>query len=105
MKVKFVLFLAIFMFSNTSAQGFEKLLFSKKEKPTVLINKNIIANFELIQQIPSSKIIKMEVMNSPQKDTDLYAKTYPNLSQYGLILVEMTFDHLEQKLKMKSRNS
>lgn len=97
MKIKLLFLITFISFSNTFAQNFEKLFFSKKDKPTVLINKNIIANFELIKQIPSSKIIKMEVMKSTKNGVDLYAKTYPNLSQYGLILVEMTFDHLETK--------
>lgn len=100
MKTKLLFILTLFSFLNSFGQSFEKLLYSKKDKATVLINKNIIANFELIEQIPNSKIIKMEVMKTAQKDVDQYAKTYPNLSQYGLILVEMTFE----KLKTKTQN-
>ena len=103
MKIKALLIVALFSFLNSYGQSFEKLLYSKKDKPTVLINKNIIANFELIEQIPDSKIIKMEVMKTAKKEVDQYTKTYPNLSQYGLILVEMTFGKLDTKTQNEIR--
>ena len=103
MKIKLLLLILIIPFSNAFGQSFEKLLYSKKDKPTILINKNIIADFDLIAQIPNSKIIKMEVMKSAPKEVDRYPETYPNLSQYGLILVEITFHHLETKTQNELR--
>lgn len=102
MKIKLLALITLLSFSKAFGQSFEKLLYSKKDIPTVLINKNIIANFELLEQIPNSKIIKI-VMKSPQKTDDQYAKTYPNLSQYGLILVEMTFAKLDTKTQNNIR--
>lgn len=103
MKIKLILLLALLSFSNSFGQSFEKLLYSKKDQATYLINKNIIANFELIKQIPNSDIVKMEVMKSKPKEADRYIETYPNLSQYGLILVEMTADNLEIKTQNEIR--
>ena len=45
----------------------------------------------------------MEVMKTAQKEVDQYAKTYPNLGQYGLILVEMTFGKLDTKTQNEIR--
>ena len=103
MKIKLSLLTVLLTLSTVFGQSFEKLLYSKKDQATYLINKNIIANFEMIKQIPNSKIVKMEVMKSSQKGVDQNATTYPNLSEYGLILTEMTFENLETKTQNEIR--
>ena len=103
MKIKLLFLFTLISFSSMFAQSFEKLLYAKRDRPTVLMNKIIIANFELIENIPNSKVISMEVMKSPQKTHDQYANNYPNLSQYGLILVEMTYIKLETKTQHEIR--
>ncbi|MGA9212177.1 hypothetical protein, partial [Kaistella sp.] len=74
MKTKFFLLLTLVSFSTIWAQGFDKLLYSKKDKPTVLINKNIIANSEVMQTIPGDKMVRVEVLKSAKKNLDQYAQ-------------------------------
>ncbi|WHF51571.1 carbon monoxide dehydrogenase beta subunit family protein [Chryseobacterium gotjawalense] len=97
MKTKLFLLLTFISCSSMFAQSFEKLLYSKKDKPTVLINENIIANWELINTQPNITIKEMQVMKSAQKGIDQYAKTYPNLSEYGLILCKADLGNIETK--------
>ncbi|MDQ0477446.1 hypothetical protein [Chryseobacterium sp. MDT2-18] len=97
MKTKLFLLLTVISCSSMFAQSFEKLLYSKKDKPTVLINENIIANWEMINTQPNITIKEMQVMKSAQKGIDQYAKTYPNLSEYGLILCKADLGNIETK--------
>lgn len=97
MKIKFTLLLVVISSISVFGQNFEKLLYSKKDKPTVIINENIIANWEMINTLPNNSIKEMTVMKSAQKGIDQYAKTYPNLSQYGLILCKADLGKIETK--------
>lgn len=87
-KVVFLLGLILCSF-HASGQRFDKLLYSKKSAPTVLINKRIIANAELISSLPEEKLKNVQFIRPSQNVTDEYAKLYPNLTQYGLILCEI----------------
>ncbi|QOW08879.1 hypothetical protein Q73A0000_00215 [Kaistella flava (ex Peng et al. 2021)] len=95
MKIKITLLIVLISSIGIFGQNFDKLLYSKKDKPTVLINENIIANWEVVNTLPKEAIKEMIVMKSMQKDQ--YAATFPNLSQYGLILCKVDSDNIETK--------
>lgn len=97
MKTKLTLLFVVISSISIFGQNFEKLLYSKKDKATVLINENIIGNWEMIHTLPNITIKEMTVMKSKQKEVDQYAKNYPNLSQYGLVLCTADVGNIETK--------
>lgn len=94
---KCLVFFLLLSLSMAFSQNFEKLLFSKKETPTVIINKNIIGNLNLLTELPEKNLV-IVVLKPKQKNTDEYLKTYPNLSQYGLLTANV------EKLKIETRS-
>ena len=103
MKIKLTFLVLIFSFTSLYSQNFEKLVFSKKDKPTVVINDDIIANWELLNSIPKENISSMEVMKSTPKSSDHIAPKYKNLSQYGLILCKANISDLSVKTQQEIR--
>lgn len=103
MKIKFTLVIALISYLPLFGQSFEKLLHSKKNQPTYLINQKIIANYDVMKQFGSGQIVIAEVLKSVQKSTDQYADTYPNLSEYGLILIESTIKNIPAKSQNEIR--
>ncbi|WP_226065538.1 hypothetical protein [Kaistella polysaccharea] len=103
MKIKISVVILLFSFTALMSQKFDKLIYSKKDKPTVIINEIIIANWELLNSIPSSKIKKMDVMKSKSNEADQYSAKYPNLSQYGLIVCTADVAQLESKTQNQIR--
>ncbi len=103
MKIKLSLLLLIFSFASLFSQNFEKLVLSKKDKPTVVINDDIIANWELLNSIPKENIKSIEVMKSTPKSSDHIAPEYKNLSQYGLILCKANISDLSIKTQQEIR--
>lgn len=97
MKKYFVLGLLL-SFSTAFSQNFKKLLFSKKETPTIIINKNILGNMKLLSALPKKHLVMVEVLKPTQKNTDEFLKTYPNLSQYGFITATV------EKFKIETRS-
>lgn len=95
MKIKFTLLAVLLSAGSIFGQNFEKLLYSKKDKATVILNENIIANWEIINTLPKGAIKEMQVMKSGAEDR--YATTHPNLSQYGLILCKADVPKFETK--------
>lgn len=103
MKIKFTLLLLIITTTSVLGQNFEKLLDAKREKPTILINENIIASSEVMRAIPEGKIKNMVVMKS-SLNIDQYSTAYPNLSQYGLISCTADFDKIETKTQTEIKS-
>lgn len=89
--MKSFLSLILFLISLTHVTGqtFSKLLYSKKDKPTVLINGKVIANWDFIQKLPDGSTENMTVLKSVPNGKDQYVGTYPNLSEYGLLLASV----------------
>ena len=97
MKIKLLFLISTLSFSSAFGQSFDKLLYSKKDQATYLINGNIIANFEVMKELGNDQIVKVEVRKSGKKGVDLYPDTYPNLSEYGLILIETNLKNIPAK--------
>lgn len=102
-KVVFLLGLILCSF-HASGQHFEKLLYSKKSAPTILINKRIIANAELISSFPVEKLRNVQLIKPSQNVTDEYARIYPNLTQHGLILCEIDPQNIDARTPEELRN-
>ncbi|KIA82551.1 hypothetical protein OA84_10325 [Kaistella solincola] len=81
-----------------NAQSFEKLLFSKKDIPTVIINGNIIANQEVSTSIPKAKIKSIAVKKAAEN-----AINFSNLSEYGFILFTVENPEIEVKSQEEIR--
>lgn len=101
MKLKFSLLAVLISSISMFGQNFEKLLYSKKNQPTIIINEKIIANWEMINSLPKDAIKEIRVMKSKQADS--YAKSDPNLSAYGLILCKADVGKLETKTQKEIR--
>ena len=103
MKTKLLFLITILSFSSAFGQGFDKLLYSKKDQATYLIDQKIIANYELMKQLGSDHIAKIEVWKSAKKGIDQYADKYPNLSEYGLIIIESKLKNIPAKSQTEIR--
>ncbi len=105
MKIKLLVLITLLSFSTTFSQSFDKLLFSKKDKPTVIINDNIIANWNVIEMMPNGAVQKMDIVKkNPLNEQDNYTKTYPNLTEYGLMLYTADAANIETKTLQEIRS-
>ncbi|SFJ12560.1 hypothetical protein SAMN05421638_2223 [Kaistella treverensis] len=103
MKTKFSILLFLFSFMMINAQSFEKLLFSKKDIPTVIINGNIIASSEIVKEIPSDKVKFVAMKEPTAKVTETY-KSFSNLSEYGFMLWNIENVDINTKTQDEIRN-
>ena len=103
MKTKLLFLITILSFSSSFGQDFDKLLYSKKDQATYLIDQKIIANFDVMKQLGSDHIAKIEVWKSVKKGIDQYADKYPNLSEYGLIIIESKLKNIPAKSQNEIR--
>ena len=97
MKIKLLFLITTLSFSSAFAQSFDKLLYSKRDQATYLINGKIITNFEGMKELGNDQIVKVEVRKAAKKGVDLYPDTYPNLSEFGLILIETNLKNIPAK--------
>ena len=97
MKTKITFLIVLISSISVFGQNFEKLLYSKKDKSTVLINENIIANWDMLQNPTDLTIKEMMVLKPKQKEVDEHTKNHRNLSQYGLILCKAEVGNMETK--------
>ena len=70
MKTKITFLIVLISSISVFGQNFEKLLYSKKDKSTVLINENIIANWDMLQNPTNITIKEMMVLKPKQKEVD-----------------------------------
>ena len=68
MKLKFSLLAVLISSISMFGQNFEKLLYSKKNQPTIIINEKIIANWEMINSLPKDAIKEIEFISPNEED-------------------------------------
>lgn len=98
MKTKISILLLLFAVTVANAQSFNKLIYSKKNSPTYIINAQIIANQEVSASIPNVKIKSIAVKKATEN-----ANNFSNLSEYGFILFTVENPEIEVKSQEEIR--
>jgi len=98
MKTKISLLLLLFAATVANAQSFNKLVYSKKNSPTYIINANFIANQEVSTSIPKAKIKSIAVKKAAENTNN-----FSNLSEYGFILFTVENPEIEVKSQEEIR--
>lgn len=104
MKIKLAFLTVLLSSSAVFGQQFEKLLHSKKNSPTYIVNKNTIVGSDFTDYISAEGIKSMDVINPKQTLTDEHVKDFPNLSQYGLIIIEVSDFKMATKTQSEIRS-
>ena len=98
MKTKISILLLLFVVTVANAQSFNKLVYSKKNSATYIINANIIANQEVSASIPKAKIKSIAVKKPAENGNN-----FSNLSEYGFILFTVENPEIEVKSQEEIR--
>ena len=104
MKIKSAFLTVLLSSGAVFGQPFEKLLHSKKNSPTYIVNGNTIVGSDFSNYITAEGIKSMTVIKPKQIMTDEHTRDYPNLSQYGMISIEVNDFKMATKTQPEIRS-